>query len=327
MEHKFLIRASGSVSKTRLVKFIRAHGLSVSDYTVSTSFPCTRKSDTRLVRHMIASGFLTDIDKHEPARKVRGEKTNELTWDTPTARLRARIHNEISTIVVPLVKANYRKSASRWAGGNTSVTIKFGSEPSACGASVRRWSDNGKWSGNDAELEITLDYCWRQRVQAEGLAVAGGMLTTHAVKIAEDCWRASWVEQGRGFDLKEVSGIIVRVGGEFVHGRSELSARKLAARRLAEIEAERLEKANKLQRAHDRIADLLQNGDVIVHFHDSRDSGNCESGTRNWIALNFPNRKIEDGATVRELIEADPENIYVHRACRQAIRASAVVTA
>jgi hypothetical protein len=342
-QHTLQINATPTVSKTRVVKFLRSKSLPVmKDQTIRYYLNAdSRDYKIRLIRHMIAAGMLTDICKWHGCedRKSRGQKPERI--GAPADALCDRIYDEVTAIVAPVVKRLYRGSQSRWAGGATNIHIKIQYEPLAYGDSIRRWSSNGKWSGNDAKLTVAVMPAYRFHVaNVPGLIDAGGMLTTHAEKIADDCWSASWIVQGRGFDLNTESGYIIRsVEGEFCHGKTEKAARAVAAKRDTEARTERGQLAQQAARAVaakrdteartergrlaqqaaqaiDANADLKSHLDLIVTLADSRAAGNCESGMQSWINLHFQGRTE---ATIREILNADPTNHFALRACRKAI--------
>jgi hypothetical protein len=161
------------------------------------------------------------VARHE-TRAARGRSQPSRTRST----LLAQIQAEVSGQVTPIVERLYRTASSRWAGGDTIVTVRRGNAPSASGESRRVWSDNGKWSGQNALLTVTVALDWRSAVQGAGLAVIDGELTTHATPTSADCWEGAWVKQGRGFDLTVVRGHIIRAA----NGRLYKSATEAAAR-------------------------------------------------------------------------------------------------
>lgn len=317
--HTFQINATETSTKTSAIKSLRE-----THHVVSNNNTVTTVIDSA-IRGMIVAGSLTDVctwHGHN-ARKLRGAKPVVRESETPTAALKTRIQHEVESLVKPVIRSLYRGSQSSWAGGETTITLKIDRQAYAYGYSARAWSDNGKWRGNNATLIVNIMPNFVRSIgRVTGLIDAGGMLTTHATEIAEDCWQATWVVQGRGFDLNTVSGYIVRSGeGEWLHAKTEKAARKLAATRDAEVRAERerLEKA-----AAEKLAansDLAANLDLVVTLADSRTAGNCQTGTTSFVNRYFPGRTT---ATIREIMAADPTNTRAIAACRVAIRRNAV---
>jgi hypothetical protein len=320
-QHTFQINATQTSTKTATIRALRE-----TKHVVSASNTVTTKIDDT-IRSMIQTGSLTDVCTWhgKAARKVCGEKPVVRESETATAVLKARMQSEVEALVKPAVKKLYRQAQSGWAGGNTIVTVKIDSTPDVSGYSQRVWSENGKWSGNDAYITVAVMANFKRSIgNVTGLITAGGMLTTHATKIAEDCWMATWAVQGRGFDLNTVSGFIVRSAeGEWCHAKTEKAARKLATTRDAVVRAERERLA---QLAAEKLAansDLYANLDLVVTLDDSRSAGNCSTGTQAWINLHFPGRTL---ATIREIIAADPGNSRALATCRMAIKRQ-IVTA
>lgn len=321
-KHTFQIIGGKTLSKSALIKQLREAKFTVST-DKHTNISTIQSQPTAEIVALCQTGDLRDTQA-PTARKIRGAKT--VATETPTAALRQRIQNEVDALVKPVVKRLYRRVQSGWAGGNTVISVKIQAEPYAAGDSRRVWSDNGKWSGNDAYLTVAVMYNYRRAIAAvPGLMDAGGMLTTHATRMAEDCWQAAWVKQGRGFDLNAETGYIVRSAeGEWCHAKTEQAARKLATKRDAEVRAERerLEKlANEKLAAH---SDLIAHIDLVVTLADSRSAGNCQAGTESWVNRFFPGRT---SATVREILAADPTNSRALAACRAAIRRNVLAMA
>jgi len=122
-----------------------------------------------------------------------------------------------------LARCNFRISGSRWAGGNHDITVAVGG-CSCAGGSHKAWSSNGKWSGNNSFFRISVPVDWRETVESAGIAVVHGNLTLRAEFVEQvetiKVYKATWVEQGRGFDLNDVSGHIADCSGVFAKGTS-----------------------------------------------------------------------------------------------------------
>ena len=219
--------------------------------------------------------------------------------------LRARLEDRLESIVYAPIKAiiikHYRCASSAWAGGDTYIHISRSHAPSAAGEARKCWSKNGKWSGSDAFLRVSISPSWRWSVASiPGLADAGGMLTTHARECSPGVWRASWVRQSRGFDLRSESGYIVRCpDGTFAHARTEKAANQVCKRREAFLRREA--KAAKL-RGLSASEIVSQFGGIEIIRRDSLRAGNCETGTDSWIAKHMPGRS---SATVKEILAVD----------------------
>lgn len=229
------------------------------------------------------------VERHQ-TRALRYLKAREVSV---IDRLKCQLHKELYDTVKPLMRELFRSASSRWAGGNTVYTVTIAPEPFARGTSVKRWSSNGKWGGNDATLEVHFMPSWRRYVGSiPGLATAGGMLTTHVERVTDNCWRASWVRQGRGFDLVVEHGYIAEWDGDFYHGKSEKLAIAIAKKRAI---ATKLSVGLK----HLSSSQLVESyGDVAVSRTDSIAAGNCQSGTDNWIARYFPGSNASNVASI-----------------------------
>lgn len=186
-------------------------------------------------------------------------------------------------------KGLYRTSKSGWAGGGHATTVHVGEKRwtshdrsgravGASGESEKAWSSNGKWSGSNSSHEIQVPRDWLTVVQARGIAVCDGLLTLDAEPIlghGPELFRAAWIEQGKGFDLNCVRGYIARIDGAAYHAKTARAALD-GVQRKAGLKPKRRQGVidlDKLARRH---------GDLPVYFADSRDAGNCDSGTRSW---------------------------------------------
>ena len=117
----------------------------------------------------------------------------------PAKTLAERYESRIRRQVKAAVLRHYRTAAGTWAGGRTTVTVtvvRRGEALVASGQSTTAWSTNGKWSGRDAEIAITVGRDWLGI--PEHLRVAGGMLTLRAAEVAPSTWAASWLVQKSG---------------------------------------------------------------------------------------------------------------------------------
>lgn len=261
------------------------------------------------------------VARHQERREKRVEVAIP-----PIERLRQKLRSEIAGEILPIIQRLYRQASSAWAGGKTEISIEISKEPIARGESYLAYSRNGKWSGKNAQLHISIMPSWRKYIGSiPGLAIAGGMLTTHA-KLTEGedrCWEANWICQGQGFNLKSRHGYIYQSENGFFHGRSIRGA-KGAARRYREkqwlhssVEVQRFLLDQKTQESLPENFKLADIGEIEVNRKDSILGGNCETGTDNWIERHFPGRK---SATIAEIIAADPNNDRVTRAAAIAIR-------
>jgi hypothetical protein len=245
------------------------------------------------------------------AEAIRRVVDQRIACATPVPSIRSQIRARTRRAALAAFRAaGYRQAQSTWAGGETRYKVSVG-RPAAHGEGQRVWSSNGKWSGNDATLSITVSPLWLRTVHQTGLAVVDGLFTLSAREIdAPDgyrAWDATWVVQGRGFDLRTEFGVIVRAAsGETSHGRTLKSALGVLRRRTRAARVVALGDINP--------ADYP---DVMVTLADSRRAGNCPSGTADWVAKHFPGRT---SAPVAEVLAVDDRNAFASRACVVAVR-------
>lgn len=253
-----------------------------------------------------------DALKQRIAEKIkvrRGQKT----FYRDTIDFEKRLHSMIVKKATPMLQqCAYRRSQSTWAGGDTTFQVQISKDISASGSGDKVWSSNGKWSGLDAYYNFSVLRSWLRKVFKENLANVDGLFTLDADKVDENShytvYRASWVEQSRGFGVKIEQGYIVRLAnGETAHGKTIRSALNALAKR------KNFDQMKVMKQTI--IPELYPN--VRVTFRDSTDSGNCRPGTESWKQSHFPNKK---SVTVGELLSVDGNNPLVRRACEMAIR-------
>ncbi len=213
------------------------------------------------------------VSKVNPFRSVRRCAAGE-TEDI--ARLSAlALGKLLCTRLATLLAANwpYRRSTSTWAGGEHRISVAVADLPAARCGSEPVWSQNGKWRGTNsaANLGVTLR-CLRHLGTN---AVIGGLLTVDCKKVAPREYRATWVEQARGFELKLVDGWIVR--GHHVAGGTLEHARKVTRKaRTAAAATLRVGRYRDLQ-PHLKT--------ILVTRADSLEAGNCAAGTDAFIRV------------------------------------------
>jgi hypothetical protein len=252
--------------------------------------------------------------KRHKERRERAKTSANCAFVPVIDKLKAQIADRLKERLAAEIVKTYNHTTTQWAGGEVFFVFRVNRLPFAWGENRRVWSSNGKWSGTNTEFTINVQPAWQKYIgSVPGLDWAGGMLTTHADRVSEDCWSASWVVQSRGFNLKIDSGYIVKVGDSFYHGKTELAARKVAAK--AKVESSMNDRLSQV--STEQL--IVEFGSVVVTRSHSL-KVNCESGTDNWIARYFPDK---DSATVKELLTADGENRAVVAACKVAIRKAA----
>lgn len=164
----------------------------------------------------------------------------------------------VAGIIRSAVRQHYRLAQGSWAGGNTTVSVEpcsgLGESPSISSTTHKVWSSNGKWSGLDLSVIVTVSTDWDTTVQARELAVVEHRLTLEVstlpqtsdiVRDGEEAYAATWAEQGRGMSIHTEHGILYRrrsrAGGPWlpwVHAQSLRSARTVYARQLSAVRQE-----------------------------------------------------------------------------------------
>lgn len=248
-------------------------------YSADAEQYATRSVVRQAVGRLIARRFRREARQvAEAARTVKPGRTLLEAAQRAQAKL-VVLHRKSMTAVESAADGLYKVSGSKWAGGKHTTRVEVGGAVGCSGSSSRSWSKNGKWSGSDSSHTFQVKSTWLQDVKARDLEVCGGMLTLDAEPIrghGPELFQAVWAEQGRGFDLKAVSGYIARsTDGTTYHAPSARSALDGLARKLGQKPARR-----KGTLDLDRL--VRRHGELPVVLADSLAVGNCESGTLSW---------------------------------------------
>lgn len=155
---------------------------------------------------MRCQAHLATLKQAQHPHIVARETASRWTTDASSALLRAA-----DAVVISRVQAQldwpYRRAESRWAGGKHNTKILVGEIPNAACDTVRAWSRNGKWTGNNSEAVLTIS---RQCLELLGPGIEiDGLITLDAELIEPGIFKATWAEQSVGFSLKVVEGWIV----------------------------------------------------------------------------------------------------------------------
>jgi len=137
------------------------------------------------------------------------------------------------------------------------------------------------------DTEITVPAAWWSRVKHQSLTEVDGMLTLDAQRAegapaGVDLFAATWLEQGRGYELRATAGYIARDHdtGTTYHGADPRKAllglnRKLTGRKISTQLEDLLTKHG--------IAGLVERApNLNVSVADARLAGACEYGIASW---------------------------------------------
>ena len=262
-----------------------------------------------LVIDLLKSEAIKDLKIH----KIKKEEKTQKTLAELKSELSQKSINRIYAQFKNYFFQNYRSAHSAWVIISNDLILKLANTPSVKTKISTQWSKNGKWRANSSDFEIAISPNWKKEVLEKGIACIDGLMTTHAKETGKGIFEASWIEQGRGFELRVMNGFICKIGNEFYHGKSIEDCTKIAKKRNTQnflIETE-----TKLKNLN--TAELIfLHGNTIAYKSDSKRAGNCESGTNSWIEKNLPGR---EKATVKEILTLDPNNRLVLAAARVAI--------
>lgn len=216
------------------------------------------------------------------------------------------------------------------------TSVRFG-EPAVSVQTTTKWVSGRRGFGKVTDSQTTdlrVPETWIDDVHGRGLDYLDGLLTLSA-ELVEVCdgievYRATWVRQGRGYDLTRERGMIARhvASGTTYHSTASDSRgmfcprkaiaglrRKMTAQGVpAEVRAARSReaaerrasrRAAQLGRLLERVArwDLDDIRDVVVTRADSIRAGNCEPGTDQFIDRVFPDRSYDSSATIGEIAQ------------------------
>ena len=78
---------------------------------------------------------------------------------------------------------NYRHATSSWVGGENEIQVVVADIPHAVSSSETVWHRKHPWKGMNLSVEFAVSRTWRRTVQARGLAIVDGLLTTHARRV------------------------------------------------------------------------------------------------------------------------------------------------
>lgn len=285
------LRAAGITAKwekTATQKFLKANGIKLPAADVLAE--ATRQSSVAATRHRA---------KRPPVGSRPWGPGGLLPKGTPAERLLGRADSLI----------RHHLGWMRDAAAGAEITIAFG--PPA--VSVKTYQDRdvyrGRfkgWSATGVIARVTVPRNWYSTVYQRGLGrPVDGLLTLEARHLERvddvDLYAASWMERGRGYAARMVTGVIARVTGRGVSVWDECTYHAAdAAAALRGI-------ARKRSGAPARPPALPARkwGHVVVTLGDVRSVGACESGIRHWChSVGLSDALDRGSATVAELAPA-----------------------
>lgn len=199
--------------------------------------------------------------------------------------------------------------------GDYSLSVRIG-QPAASGGSYKgdQYSRQCTYRKTNAYHIITVAPGIRQLLKSDMLIV-DGLLNIAVKQIGTGEYAATWIKQGRGFEIHAVSGYIVAhptLGT--AHGKTISAARAVIAQRKRARQV-----AGALRTIEQHLMEYRANGfaDLTVRLTDSLRAGNCAVGTEAWIEKHFPGRTE---ATIRDIIAVEDQHRFVVAACLAAVR-------
>jgi hypothetical protein len=261
----------------------------------------------------------------EAVRNVQPGRALRLLAERRAARIEAR-RSATHPVLFEAFKGLYRVYESE-------IATTFGQPAVNVRTTTKYVSGRGGFGHvtDGQTTHLTVPETWLDDVHAHNLDYVDGMLTLSAELVETtdgiEVFRATWVRQGRGYELYAESGMIARhvhFGGAVTTFHSASSDPKKAvsglrrkltvqgldpaeaqARRTARQQARAAKQAASLARLVARVAawDLAEIQHVIVRRADSLKAGNCEPGTDDFIARFFPDRHRDSEATIGEIAQ------------------------
>ena len=153
------------------------------------------------------------------------------------------------------------------------------------------YSKRTKYAKQVTTTTLTLPADWwaQMRHLGESGGIVDGLMTLSAQTIPSDrpgisLFKAIWIEQGAGYHLKLVEGVIASTGEIFYHGKNSQTALRGLIKKLEVIAADqKCKEASRL--SSQSFIDRFINQPFYVSIGDARDSGSCKSGIESWCAL------------------------------------------
>jgi hypothetical protein len=202
----------------------------------------------------------------------------------------------------------YKRSESKWAGGEHSVRVVIGEHPGASCETSRVWSDNSKWSGTNSAATIVTDL--RTVMEFPTLMTRDGLALCKATGIAPREYQITWIEQSTGVSLKTVDGFLIR--GYHVKTSTLDQARKKAHTARQNALSSTL---NARQMKLQKRAGFAALRSVYVAVEDSIAAGNCAPTTNQFAAQVWKQIGASGPCAVRaDVVMTARDDSYTRRA-------------
>jgi hypothetical protein len=144
------------------------------------------------------------------------------------------------------------------------------------------------WQASEDHHTVTVPVDWRTRVLKRGLATLGGMLTLTAQQLVShgdiELFQATWVEQGRGYQVNVRHGTIALLGNESFHAESPQKAIDGVLRKVerARGDAQPKKRNGYELSTQEFVLRYERYRDLDVRVEDALGVGACEFGIRSW---------------------------------------------
>lgn len=289
------------------------------DATLPSHAACARKRSSREKGKLVVD----ELASREPGwilvEQAKRRATREaVAWAKTSARYFRKHNPTRDAFLAAYEQAGFRQAkVSAWVDGtghDTTVNLcdeptmtvgkRHDARPTALSSAETVWAGNGKCrSGVASKHDFWIRTSWVQDVLKNDLTLIDGCLTLDAKEVPEarrygyEAHLATWVRQGRGTSLVVECGAIVRLSpaSPWVHGTTVGSALSTARRRasseaLATVRADRQAARDAAIARADwsTVWPRVDLATVQVCLRDSLAVGNCESGSRAWVAKWMP---------------------------------------
>lgn len=234
-----------------------------------------------------AAADIREARKARQARRSGLRRIIRASARLPVGSLHDRLQARVERDIIGFVEHFYRTDSAG--------TLRVGLTHSPAGVGVRQsdfldwdyYSKSTKYPKTIVNTTITVPSNWWGRVRDNSLATTGGMLTLDAQRLEGTpdgvaLYAAVWIEQGRGYNLRDRQGYIAVGMGESYHADTVEKAMSGLRRKVG------------LRKADAGLVDLLarhglsgiaeRHPDLAVTVADARVTGACEYGIRSWCA-------------------------------------------